>query len=106
MQKHWTTSHPNCQPPKFHQVVAKQYKTCLARQIGEAVRIQLRGNVLNSAGVYDRCKLTSLVGDVEGDKKVRDDSWQKANLGDKVEQTLAEVGVMPNPNGERETGEK
>ena len=83
MMKHWTASHPNCQPPKFHQVVARQYKTCLARQIGEAVRIQMRGNVLNSAGVYNRCKLTRLVVDTEWDKKVWNDSWQNANLGDK-----------------------
>ena len=83
-----------------------QYKTSLARQIGEALRIQLRGNVLNSAGVYNRSKLTRLVVDTEWDKKVWNDSWQKANLGDEVKQNLAEAGLMPNPNGERETGEK
>ena len=75
---------------KFHQVVANQYKTCLARQIGEAVRIQLRGNVLNSAGVYNRCKLTRLVVDTEWDKKVWNNSWQNANLEDNMEKALAE----------------
>jgi hypothetical protein len=36
----------------------------------------MRGNVLNSAGVYNRCKLTRLVIDTEWDKNVWNDSWQ------------------------------
>ena len=66
----------------------------------------MRGNVLNSAGVYNRCKLTRLVVDTEWDKKVWNDSWQNANLGDKVEESLAEAGLMPDPNDNGEAGEK
>ena len=69
-------------------------------------RIQLRGNVLNSAGVYNRCKLTRLVVDTDWDKKVWNNSWQKANLGDNMEKALAEVGLMPDPNESGDTVEK
>jgi hypothetical protein len=43
MLKTWTGSHQGQEPPIFHQQVVRQYKTSLARQIGEAVRIQMRG---------------------------------------------------------------
>ena len=36
--------------PQFIQKVVKIYKSCMERQIAEAVRIQLRGNTLNSVG--------------------------------------------------------
>ena len=55
--------------------VIKKCKSSLERQVQEAVRIQMRGNVLNKQGLYNRCKLTRLVVDEEWDKKVWKDSW-------------------------------
>ena len=46
------------------------YKSCLERQVVEAIRIQLRGNTLNSAGVSNRCRLTRLIVGTDWDKKV------------------------------------
>ena len=71
MLKHWSSAHPNDRRPKFNMFVVKSYKSCLERQVGEAVRIQLRGNTLNSRaeGAYNRCKVTRLVVDTEWDRK-------------------------------------
>ena len=62
--------------PSFNQYVISSHKSCLERQIGEAVRIQLRGNTLNSVGVYNRSKLTRLVVDSEWDKRVFNSNWK------------------------------
>ena len=76
MRKHWEEAHKEEKERLvFNQYVVAKYKSCLERQIGEAVRIQLRGNVLNSAGVYNRSKLTRLVVDSEWDKKVFASNW-------------------------------
>ena len=76
MRKHWEEAHKSDhEKPSFNQYVIKKYKSCLERQIGEAVRIQLRGSVLNSVGVYNRSKLTRLVVDSDWDKKVFASNW-------------------------------
>ena len=76
MLKHWGESHKEeVERPQFNQFVVKQYKSCLERQIGEAVRIQHRGIVLNSAGVFNRSKLTKLVVDTDWDRKVFAENW-------------------------------
>ena len=49
--------------PDFNIKTVKTYKDSLSRQVGEAVRIELRGNVLNSQSVFNRCRLTRLVVD-------------------------------------------
>ena len=41
----------------------------------EAVRIQMRGLVLNKKGTYNRCKLTRLVVDSEWEEQVWKESW-------------------------------
>ena len=63
-------------PPIFKFRVVKKCKSSLERQVREAVRIQMRGNVLNKKGLYNRCKLTRLVVDEEWDQKVWQESWQ------------------------------
>ena len=70
MSKHWSEAHMPGERPSFNHYVVSKHKSCLDRQIGEAVRIQLRGSVLNSVGVYNRSKLTRLVVDSDWDKKV------------------------------------
>ena len=75
MQEHQTASHGGEQPPAFVFKVIKKWKSSLERQVREAVRIQMRGNVLNKQGMYNRCKLTRLVVDEEWEQKVWKDSW-------------------------------
>ena len=41
--------------------MVKRCKTALERQVREAVRIELKGNVLNKKGIFNRCKLTRMV---------------------------------------------
>ena len=76
MQEHQQASHGGEQPPAFKFRVVKKCKSSLERQVREAVRIQMRGNVLNKKGLYNRCKLTRLVVDEEWDLKVWQESWQ------------------------------
>ena len=40
--------------------VFKFHRTALSRQIGEAIRIQRRGVVLNSRSEYNRCKISRI----------------------------------------------
>ena len=55
--------------------VVKNCKSSLERQVREAIRIQMRGTVLNKKGMYNRCKLTRLVIDDEWEQKVWKDAW-------------------------------
>ena len=76
MLQHQTGVHGADKPPEFAFKVVKQCKSSLERQVREAVRIQMRGNVLNVKGTYNRCKLTRLVVDEEWEQKVWKDSWE------------------------------
>ena len=93
MIKHWVAAHPGPIKPKFHQYIIGQYKSSLSRQVAEAVRIQMRGSVLNSVGVFNRSKLTRLVVDKDWDKKVWDDSWERRTIQERITQSLSEDGV-------------
>jgi hypothetical protein len=68
MVKHWANHHGGGETPAFMFKVAKRYKTALTRQVGEAVRIEMRGNVLNSKSEFTRCRIPRLV---------IDESWKK-----------------------------
>ena len=46
--------------PEFQINVVKYFRDSLGRQVAEAVRIQLRGSVLNSKSVSNRCSITRL----------------------------------------------
>ena len=61
--------------------------------MAEAVRINMRGVVLNSAGVYNRCKLTRLVIDRDWDKKVWNDSWKAKEEARKEDEELSEAAI-------------
>ena len=90
MVKHWITTHQGQEKPKFIQRVVSRYKTALERQVGEAVRIQPRGNTLNSLCGFNRSKVTRLVIDKEWDTKV----W-KENFDQRLIQTvLADEDVI------------
>ena len=88
MHTHWQDAHRGEDPPpQFNFRVVKSYKSALSRQVAEAVRIQLRGSVLNVKGVYNRSKLTRLVDDEEWDRKVWADAW---NDNREIEEIITE----------------
>ena len=63
MVKHLRMVHEEEQEPKFAMKVIKHYKTALARQIAEAVRIRRRGGegaILNSKGEFSRSHIPRL----------------------------------------------
>ena len=94
MTKHWANHHPGSSKPLFHQYIVKSFKSSLERQVAEAVRIQYRGNVLNSVGGFNRSKLTRLVVDQEWDQKVWEESVSQKRMSDKIQTALGEEGAM------------
>ena len=78
MLEHQSVAHRGEQAsPEFHFRVVKKCQSSLERQVREAVRIQMRGNVLNKKGMYNRCKLTRLVVDSEWEERMWLESWAK-----------------------------
>ena len=59
MVKYWRISHPELPtPPQFSIHVVVFYRDSLSRQVGEAVRIELRGeDLLNSKAEFNRCRI-------------------------------------------------
>ena len=53
-------------------------------------RIDMRGNVLNRKGMYNRCKLTRLVVDPDREKKVWEEAWQTRTISEGEEGGCAE----------------
>ena len=91
MTEHQQQSHVGEQPDfKFR--VVKKCKSSLERQVREAVRILMRGNVLNKKGTYNRCKLTRLVVDEEWESKVWQEAWEQEAVADVDEECLAPKG--------------
>jgi hypothetical protein len=74
MAEHQAMAHRNEQPA-FNFRVVKHCSSSLERQVREAVRIQMRGLVLNKKGTFNRCKLTRLVVDTEWEDRVWKESW-------------------------------
>ena len=61
IKKHWTNKHSDEKgPPRFRFEVIKYCRSALERQIGEATRIALRKNCLNSKAGYNRSGVTRL----------------------------------------------
>ena len=60
IMKHWVNHHNSVGEPDFVMKVIKYHRSALSRQIGEAIRIQRRGLVLNSKAEFNRCKITRL----------------------------------------------
>ena len=61
--------------PSFHFRVVQKCHSALERLVRKAVRIQMRGNVLNKKGTYNRCKLTRMVVDSEWEEQVWKEAW-------------------------------
>ena len=92
MLQHQTGVHGADRPPEFSFRVVSQCRSSLERQVREAVRIQMRGNVLNIKGTYNRCKLTRLVVDEEWEQKVWKESWEPRVVTTEEDSIRAESG--------------
>ena len=55
-------------------------------------RIEMRGNVLNKKGMFNRCKLTRMVVDTEWDQKVWEEAWEPRAEETVTEDSLRETG--------------
>ena len=86
MLKHQQLEHMGGEP-NFIMRSVKFYRSALARQVGEAVRIQRRGgagSILNSRAEFDRCRIPRLVVEEEDreqiDKQDQEDLEEDMNL--------------------------
>ena len=82
MVEHQAAAHGGERNPEFNFRVVKQCKISLDRQVREAVRIDMRGKVLNRKGMYNRWKLTRLLLDLDWEKKVWEESWQTRKVAE------------------------
>ena len=76
MLEHQAAVHRDDLTPQCRFKAVKRCKTALERQVREEVRIEMRGNVLNKKGMFNRCKLTRMVVDTEWDQKVWEEAWE------------------------------
>jgi hypothetical protein len=90
MLEHMAAAHREETIPEFRFRVVKRCKSALERQVHEAVRIEMRGNILNKKGMFNRCKLTRLVVDTEWDNKVWEESWEPRTEPEMDEDSLRE----------------
>ena len=60
MWKHMEIDHGGVEKPDFSFKVVKTFRSSLVCQVSEAVRVESRGEVLNSKGIYNRCSLPRL----------------------------------------------
>ena len=71
MNKHWKDCHAEMQErPNFRFKIVKSFKDSLSRQVAESVRIDLRGEVVNSKTVYSRNRLPRL--------EIEKPEWERA----------------------------
>ena len=89
MLEHQKLVHKEGAHPSFQFKVIKNCKSSLERQVKEAVRIQLRGNVLNKKETYNRCKLTRMVLDNEWEQQVWEEAWKEG--GEQEEELDREI---------------
>ena len=75
MHQHMVEEHrKEIDRPEFRFRVVRAFKTALDRQIAEAIRIEMRGQVLNRRGEFNRCSLTRLGLDYEWEEE----RWRKS----------------------------
>ena len=86
MYKHWKIHHKGEGEPNFKFEIVRFCKDALSRQVGEAVRISLRKNCLNSKCGYNRCNLTRLT--IPEEEEASRSEWKKKkNYNDTEEVT-------------------
>ena len=81
MFQHLVETHKGEGKPQFKFKVIKSFKTCLDRQIAEAIRIEMRGTILNRKGEYNRCSLTRLGVDQKWEQERWEKSWEIQEQG-------------------------
>ena len=81
MVQHSLEAHNGENNHTFKFKVVRSFRSALDRQIAEAVRIEMRGSVLNRRGEFNRCSLTRL----GVDRQWEDDRWTKSWERVKVE---------------------
>jgi hypothetical protein len=106
MLEHLALSHRDEQVPKFRFRVVKKCKTALERQVREAVRIEMRGNILNKKGMFNRCKLTRMVVDSEWEKEVWEEAWEPRPGEEVNEDALRATGKTKSRQEESSTTAK
>ena len=82
MVQHSMESHSGESNHAFKFRVVKSFRSALDRQIAEAIRIEMRGSILNRRGEYNRCSLTRL----GVDREWEDERWKK--LWERVEMAV------------------
>ena len=106
MLEHLALVHREEQVPSFRFRVIKKCRTALERQVREAVRIEMRGNILNKKGMFNRCKLTRMVVDSEWDKEVWEEAWEPRPGEEVDEDMLRTSGKSKSRKGESNTEQK
>ena len=90
--KHWELVHGREGYPDIKFKLIRSYQDALSRQVGESVRVGMRGKVMNSKTVYSRCSLPRLVVDKGWEErrkeKENDDKW----IDEKVMETAIDGG--------------
>ena len=109
MLKHWENSHGGEGTPQFRFKIVKFCRTALQRQVGEATRIALRGNTLNSKAGYNRSGLTRLTLLPEDTtrkpaREMEDSSWIEGLTV--MEQRAVEKAKMAEQKSRKRNGEE
>ena len=100
MHQHMVEMHGDVvDKPEFKFKVVKAFKSALDRQVAEAIRIEMRGNVLNRRGEFNRCSLTRL----GVDYKWEDERWKRAL--ERVEGRVDEIEYLEESEKTRRGGE-
>ena len=83
--KHQEIGHPEMAEPRFEFRIIRNFQSALVRQVTEAVMISRRGEngVLNSKGVFNRCKLPRLI--IEDHKEQEEKSDQNEEEEEEIE---------------------
>ena len=82
--KHMKTVHKGEDKPDFLMRAVTFHRSALTRQVGEAVRIGIRGGaemILNSKSEFDRCKIPKLVIEEQEEDKLEEKELENAKRG-------------------------
>ena len=107
MVQHSVEAHNGENNHSFKFRVVRSFKSALDRQIAEAIRIEMRGSVLNRRGEFSRCSLTRL----GLDREWEDDRWKKSwerveNQADDSSVCLVESQDLKRPGDDNKMGSK
>ena len=90
--KHWELVHGREGYPDIRFKMIRSYQDALSRQVGESVRIGMRGKVMNSKTVYSRCSLPRLVVDKGWEERRKETDDKVKRMDEKVMETAIDWG--------------